>query len=140
MEEEPNVQSPVSAVTSIVAAAGALIVVASFAFSQAAADWIAFGPSVIALSGSAACLVAEPRSEASPYRAIAAVTGLLAAFTLIVSLGVFTGGAQHWVVFGGGVAALVLSFLARERYVASFVESRVSDTESDARGPLRSAA
>lgn len=68
------------------------------------------------------------------------MTGLLAAFTLIVSLGVFTGGAQHWIVFGGGVAALVLSLLARERYVASLVESRVADTESDAREPLRSAA
>ncbi len=68
------------------------------------------------------------------------MTGLLAAFTLIVSLGVFTGGTQHRIVFGGGVAALVLSLLARERYVASLVESRVSDTESDAREPLRSAA
>ena len=61
-----------------------------FGFSQAAAGWIAFGLSVIALSG--------------------------------------------------GVAALVLSLLARERYVASSVESRVSDTDSDAREPLRSAA
>ena len=111
-----------------------------FAFSQAAADWIAFGLSVIALSGSAAGLVAAPRSEASPYRAIAAVTGQLVAFTLIVSLGVFTGGAQHRIVFGGGVAALVLSLLARERFVASLVESRGSDTESDAREPLLSAA
>ena len=52
------------------------------------------------------------------------MTGQLVAFTLIVSLGVFTGATQHRIVFGGGVAALVLSLLARERYVASLVESR----------------
>lgn len=51
-----------------------------------------------------------------------------------------TGGAQHWLVFGGGVAALVLSSLARERYVAGLVESTGTESPNDAHEPLRAAA
>jgi hypothetical protein len=109
--------------TALVAAAGGLIVVSSFAFGQVTANWIAFGLSVLALTGSLASLVTAPGASSSSYRAAASVIVAVAAFTIIVSVGVFTGGAQHWLIFGGGTAALALASLPRERYIARLVES-----------------
>jgi hypothetical protein len=128
------------AVSSIIAAAGGLIVVTSFAFNQAAATWIAFGLSVIALTGSAASLAAAPSSGASRYRAVAGVIAVIAAFTIITSVGVFSGGAQHWIEFGAGVAAVGLVALAGGRYVSRLVESTVLETRSETPEALRAAA
>ena len=111
------------ALSSIIAAAGGLIVVTSFAFNQAAATWIAFGLAVIALTGSLVSLSAAPSSGASRYRAVAGVIALIAVFTIITSVGVFSGGAQHWIEFGAGVAAATLASLAGGRYVSGLVES-----------------
>jgi hypothetical protein len=108
---------------SIVVAAGILIVVTSFAFDQATATWIAFGLSIIALAASIASLAVAPSAKASLSRAVAALVGVIAAFTIIASVGVFTGGAQHWIEFGAGVAATGLASLALARYVLRLVES-----------------
>jgi hypothetical protein len=131
------------ALNSLVAAAGGLIVVTSFAFNQAAATWIAFGLSVVALAGSIVSLAVAPGSGASRYRAVAAVVGVVAAFTIITSLGAFAGGAQHWIEFGAGVAALGLASLAAGRYVSRLVEPAESGDVQSAAGmpePLRAAA
>jgi hypothetical protein len=131
------------ALNSLVAAAGGLIVVTSFAFNQAAATWIAFGLSVVALTGSIVSLAVAPSSGASRYRALAAVVGVVAAFTIITSLGAFAGGAQHWIEFGAGVAALGLASLAAGRYVSRLVEPTESGDAKSAAGtpePLRAAA
>jgi hypothetical protein len=121
---------PYLIVSAAVAAGAGLTVIASFAFGQVAANWIAFGLAVVALSGAAASVVATRR-----YRAVAGVIALLSAFTIVVSVGVFTGGAQHWIVFGNSVAVLTLSSLARERYVSGLIES-----QAVTRDPLRAAA
>jgi hypothetical protein len=131
------------ALSSIIVAAGGLIVVTSYAFNQAAATWIAFGLSVVALTGSVVSLAVAPSSGASRYRAVAVVIGVIAAFTIIASVGVFSGGAQHWIEFGSGVAALVLASLAAGRYVSHLVEStHPADVESPSSMPetLRAAA
>ena len=127
-------------VTAVVAAVGGLIVVASYAFNQATANWIIFGLSVTAVAVTVVGLGAVPRRDASRYRALGGLIGLLAAFTIIVSVGVFTGNAQHWLLFGGGVLALVLASLGRETYVASLTEASRVEDRSDAREPLRAAA
>jgi len=128
------------AMSSIVVGAGGLIVITSFAFNQAAATWIVFGLSVIALTGSVVSLVAAPSRGASRYRAVAAVIGVIAAFTIITSVGVFSGGTQHWIEFGAGVAAVGLASLAAGRYVARLVESTAADGPSELAEPLRAAA
>lgn len=128
------------ALSSIIAAAGGLIVVTSFAFTQAAATWIAFGLSVIALTGSVASLAAAPTSGASRYRAVAGVIGVIAAFTIITSVGVFSGGAQHWIEFGAGAAAVGLVSLAAGRYVSRLVEATETETRSEMPEALRAAA
>jgi hypothetical protein len=71
-------------------------------------------------------LAVTPSTEASRYRAVAAVIGLIAVFTIITSVGVFSGGAQHWIEFGAGVAALGLVSFAAGRYVSRLVESAES--------------
>jgi cell division protein FtsW (lipid II flippase) len=128
------------ALTSIVAAAGGLIVVTSFAFSQSAATWIALGLSVIALAGAVVSLAVAPSTGASRYRAVAGVIAVIAAFTIITSVGVFSGGAQHWIEFGAGVAALGLASLAGARYVSRLVESTGAESASEMPEPLRAAA
>ena len=128
------------ALTAIVATAGGLIVVTSFAFNQAAATWIAFGLSVIALAGSVASLAVAPSTGASRHRAIATVIGVIAVFTIITSVGVFSGGAQHWIEFGAGVVALGLASLARERYLSRLVEKTGVEDGSEMPEPLRAAA
>ena len=143
MEEDRNVKPHVSRPQLDHRRPGGLIVVASFAFNQAAATWIAFGLSVIALPGSVVSLTVAPSIGSSRYRAVAGVIGVIAAFTIITSVGVFSGGAQHWIEFGAGVAALGLASLAAGRYVSRLVESTESiDVESPAglSEPLRAAA
>jgi len=128
------------ALNAIIAAAGGLIVVTSFAFNQAAATWIAFGLSVIALTGSVVSLAIAPSRGASRYRAAAGVIGVIAVFTIIASVGVFSGGAQHWIEFGAGVVAVGLASLAAGRYVSGLVESGDLETGSGTAGSLRAAA
>ena len=114
--------------------------VTSFAFNQAAATWIAFGPAVIALMGSLVSLVAAPSSRASRYRAVAAVIAVIAVFTIITSVGVFSAGAEHWIEFGAGVAAVGLASLGAGRYVSRLVESTGLETRSETPEPLHTAA
>lgn len=128
-------------VNSIIAAAGGLIVVTAFAFNQA--TWIAFGLSVIALAGASVSLAVAPSTTASRYRAAAGVIGVIAAFTIITSVGVFSGSAQHWIEFSAGVAAVGLASLAAGLYVSRLVEStESSNVETPAGMPeaLRAAA
>jgi hypothetical protein len=128
------------ALNAIVAAAGGLIVVTSFAFNQAAATWIAFGLSAIALAGSVSSLAVAPSSGSSRYRAVAALTGAIATFTIITSVGVFAGSAQHWIEFGAGVASITLASLAAARYIARLVESTDAEGPAEIAAPLRAAA
>jgi hypothetical protein len=129
------------ALNAMIAAAGGLIVVTTFAFSQATATWIAFGLSVIALTCSVVSLAVAPSGGASRYRAVAAVIGVIAAFTIVTSLGAFSGGAQHWIEFGAGVAAIALASLAAGRYIARLVESAgVAGPAAEMPEPLRAAA
>ena len=128
------------ALSAIVATAGGLIVVATFAFSQGAANWITFGLSVIALAGSVALIAVAPSVHATRYRLVAGAIAAGAAFTIIASVGVFTGGAQHWILFGGGVAALLLSSLSRERYVSGLVQPSTTEAGTEEREPLLAAA
>ena len=85
-------------------------------------------------------LAFAPSSGASRYRAVAAVIGVIAAFTIITSVGVFSGGVQHWIEFGAGVAALELASLARERYLLRLVETTGVEDASETPEPLRAAA
>ena len=61
------------ALSSIIIAAGGLIVVTAFAFNQTVATWIAFGLSVVALAGSVGSLAAAPSTGAARYRTVAPV-------------------------------------------------------------------
>ena len=128
------------ALSSIVVLAGALIVVTSFAFSRASATWIAFGLSVIVLTGSVVSLAVLPSAGASLYRLVAAVVGVIAAFTIVTSLGAFAGGAQHWIEFGAGVAAIALASLAAGRYVIRLVDATGAEGGAQMAEPLRAAA
>ena len=70
---------------------------------------------LIALAGAVVSVPAAPRSGASRYRTVAGVIGVIVMFTIITSVGVFSGGGQQWIEFGAGAAAVGLVSLAGGR-------------------------
>jgi len=66
---------------------------------------------------------------------------LIAAFTILVALGIFSGSAQYWVDFAGGVAIFLAGATARDTRVAELIRAGSSRTAGNAAGePLRAAA
>jgi hypothetical protein len=102
--------------TGVSLAAGLAIVIATFAFAQSTATSIIFAVSIAAGLGSIASIAGAPATSRRAHRALAAAGGLTAAWTILVSLGIFAGSAQYWVAFGGGVAIAALSGAGRGLY------------------------
>jgi len=124
--------------TSLLVASGLLIAIVTFAFAQGAANWINFGLTTVALVASAAT-IAYRRSV--PYRVLSGAVSLIAAFTILVALGIFSGSAQYWVDFAGGVAIFLAGATARDTRIAELVRAGSSRPVSDAATePLRAAA
>jgi hypothetical protein len=94
-------------------AAGAAAVIATFAFSQGTAQSIIFAVLIAAAVASAGVLVNVPDERRRTHRALGAATLVAAAWTILVSLGIFSGSAQYWIAFGGGTAIVALSTVAR---------------------------
>jgi hypothetical protein len=95
---------------------------------------------LIALSAQMVSVPAAPSSGASRYRTVAGVIGVIAMFTIITSVGVFSGGEQHWIEFGAGVVAISLALLAGGRSVSRLVESTGLEARSGMPEALRAAA
>ena len=96
-----------STITTLAAAViGALLVITTFAFGGDTADWIAFGLAVAALGTAVA---------ARGRRALAAGVGLVAAWTVLVALGIFSGETQTWLIFAGGAAIAAAGVVATAR-------------------------
>ena len=124
--------------TSLLIAAGGLIAIVTFAFAQGAADWINFGLATVALVASSAT-IAYRRSAG--YRALSGAVWLIAAFTILVALGIFSGSAQYWVDFAGGVAIFLAGATARDTRVAELLRAESPRPVADAVAePLRAAA
>ena len=95
---------------------------------------------LIALAGAVVSVPAAPSSDASRYRTVAGVIGVIAMFTIITSAGVFSGGEQRRIEFGAGVAAISLASLAGGRHVSRLVESTGLEARSEMPEALRAAA
>jgi steroid 5-alpha reductase family enzyme len=101
------------------ALAGGFVVVTTFAFGHGTANAIDFGVSIgVAAASVVAYLVSHSRLE----RATALVSYLVAAWSILVTAGVFSGATQRWLTFaaaaaivGLSVAGQVIDLLARER-------------------------
>ena len=124
--------------TSLLVASGLLIAIVTFAFAQGAANWINFGLATIALVASAATIAYRRNAR---YRALSGTVSLVAAFTILVALGIFSGSAQYWVDFAGGVAIFLAGATARDTRVAELLRAEPPRQVGDAAGePLRAAA
>lgn len=95
---------PYPLITLALALAGAFVVVSTFAFAQSTANSIDFaiaiGVTVLGLAG----LVSSPSEHSHVHRAIAGGVVALGAWTILVTLGIFSGTTQEWIVFGAGAA------------------------------------
>jgi hypothetical protein len=86
---------------------GGLLVIDTFAFGGSVATWIAFGLSVAALGTSLAI--------ATSNRVYAAADSLVSAWTILVSLGIFSGSTQTWLIFAGGAAIAAAGVIGNAR-------------------------
>ena len=101
------------------ALAAGFVVVTIFAFGHGTANAIDFGVAIgLTVASAGAYFVAERRSE----RAVSLASYLVGAWAILVTAGVFNGGAQRWLTFGSAaaivglaVAGEVISLMARER-------------------------
>src|SRR3954463_6665451 len=100
-------------------AAGAATVIATFAFAQGTAQSIIFAVSIAAAVASVGALVNAPDERRRTHRLLASATLVVAAWTILVSLGIFSGSAQYWIAFGGGVAITALALAGRTLYVGA---------------------
>ena len=77
-----------------------------FAFSQGSSNSITFA---IAIAAGLVALAAQGNVPAAPrrlHRTLLAATTLVAAWTILVTLGIFSGATQQWLVFAGGPVAV----------------------------------
>jgi type IV secretory pathway VirB2 component (pilin) len=106
------------------AIAGAVVVVASQAFSASLTGWLTFGVSLGALALLA--VVQRDRARGRLQRMLDVATGALALWSAVASV-VYTGTTLTWLSFGEaigfvalGVAGLVAHELSTERIVHAF--------------------
>lgn len=103
--------------TQLLAVAGAFVVTATFAFSQGTANAINFAVAIAITLVALATSLTAPRGLS--YRSLGVAAAVVGAFTILVTLGIFSGDAQRWVVFGGGAAVASAGLASHLLYLGS---------------------
>jgi peptidoglycan/LPS O-acetylase OafA/YrhL len=122
---------PYSLITLTLAVAGAFVVVTTFAFAQGTANAIDFAVAIGATVLGAAALASAPSEARRAHRTIAAGVVVLGAWTILVTLGIFSGATQEWIVFGAG-AAIAAAGLAGHGLYEAGRERRLATLEGSA--------
>ena len=87
--------------TQLLAVAGAFVVVTTFAFSSSTATSIDFAISIGATLAGLAIAAIAPSTAG---RGIGLGTTVVGAWSILVTLGIFSGATQRWLDFAAGVA------------------------------------
>jgi hypothetical protein len=112
----------------LLAVAGAFVVVITFAFSASAATSITFAVSIGAVLAGAAL--------ARTNRALGVGTAIVGAWSILVSLGIFSGATQRWLDFAAGAA-----FAAAGLAAGALIErSHGAEAQQAPAAPMRVAA
>jgi hypothetical protein len=116
------------ALTQLLAVAGAVVVVNTFAFSASTARAIDFAIAIaVTVAGIAGVILAPSRAQ----RALMGAATAIGAWTILVTVGIFSGSTQRWLDFAAGAAIAGVGVLAGSLY-----ESR----RGSAVGPVEAAA
>jgi len=99
--------------TQALAAAGAFVVISTFGFGHGAANAIDLGVIIGVTIVAAAAVVVSPSAR---HRAVAAVTTLIGAWTVLVTAGIFSGSTQRWLTFAGAAAITGLALVGHTAY------------------------
>ena len=102
----------------LVAIAGALIVIATFAFSQGAAEWISFALLVGVTAAALASAASAPAQARRSQLALSLGAAVIGAWTILVTLGIFSGATQRWLTFAAGAAVAGLGVVGHAVYDA----------------------
>ena len=93
-------------------AAGAFVVISTFAFGSGTSESIAFGVSIGTLVAGLGAQALVPAERRSRHRLLQAGIVGVSAWTILVALGIFGGATQTWLIFAGGVAVATAGLLA----------------------------
>ncbi len=101
--------------TQLLAVAGAVVVVNAFAFSASTARAIDFAIAIaVTVIGVAGAVLAPSRGQ----RALMGVATAIGAWTILVTVGIFSGSTQRWLDFAAGAAIAAIGLLAGSLYEA----------------------
>lgn len=84
----------------------------TFAFGRSNAIDIAFAVAIGVTAVAVLALARPPAEHTGAHRAIALLTAAAGAWTILVTLGIYDGETQRWIVFAGGAAVAALGFVA----------------------------
>jgi peptidoglycan/LPS O-acetylase OafA/YrhL len=116
-------------ITVALAIAGGFVVLTTFAFAQGTANAIDFAIGIgITVLGLVA-LATAPAERRRTHRALSGAVVAIGAWTILVTLGIFSGDTQNWLVFGSGAAVAAAGLTAHGLYEAGR-ERRVAALET----------
>src|SRR5215218_6665183 len=90
--------------TQVLAVAGGFVVVTTFAFSQGTANSIDFAIAIGVVAVALASIAVAPAPQRGRLVALGAAAVVIGAWTILVTLGIFMGTTQEWLVFASGAA------------------------------------
>lgn len=122
---------PYSLVTLALAVAGGFVALTTFAFGQGTANSIDFAVAIGITTLALAAIATAPAEYARVHRAIAAGIAVIGGWAILVTLGIFSGNTQNWIVFGAGAAVATGALAAHGLYEVNR-ERRIANLE---RGP-----
>lgn len=118
-------------ITVTLAIAGGFVVLTTFAFSQGAANGIDFAIGIGVTVLGLAAFASAPAEHRRTHRALSGAVVAIGAWIILVTLGIFTGDTQNWLVFGSG-AAVGAAGLAAHALYESGRERRIAGLERGA--------
>ena len=115
------------------------MVITTFAFDHGAANAIDFA---VLIGVTIVAPVAVLASPSVRHRAVAGVYTLISAWTLLVTIGIFSGATQRWLTFAGAVAVTGLALLGHSAYELRRARREVGPerSEDSQPAPMRVAA
>ena len=118
--------------TQALAAAGGFVVLTTFAFGHGAANAIDLGVIIGVTIVAGAAVLASPSVR---HRAVAGVSTLVGAWTILVTAGIFSGSTQRWLTFAAAVAITGLSLLGHTAYELRRARREVGPERSEGSQP-----
>jgi hypothetical protein len=122
-------------ITQALAAAGGFVVVTTFAFSRGTANSVDFAVAIGITAVALGSIAVAPAPHRRRLVALGAATAAVGAWTILVTLGIFSGATQEWLVFASGAAIAAAGLAGTTLYELSRSALGTSPTQSNGQVP-----